>query len=240
MTFDEIFREYYSLYRGQASTIPVYGDREYTTAIQLGNAAIKKWERADGILWKDLYTTLAENAEVGLIKTITGGTTTYAAPADLRKPPGFVNINGTPFTVIPTQDVSAYTNESSRVVWFTGSAQQGYTMHVPAGTTTQTDGFTFDYPYYKKATLLTVTPTPAAIVPEMSDPTFMIQDMLATRAQQARNGFVFKAAKAESTLSLANMKIENDSGTYHNTQNMRDTGFGWGVPRYNGNADIRL
>lgn len=237
MNFDEIFREYYTLYRGQASKIPVFGDREYTTGIILGNAAIKKWERADGILWKELYKTLADDAVA--VKVVDGVTTAYVAPTDMMNPPGWVSINGSQYTVIPTQDISVYTGEQSRVVWFTGDAQNGFTMHMPAGVASANDTYTIDYPYYKKATQLPVATTPAAIIPEMSDPTFMIQDMLASRAQQARNGFVFKAAKAESTAALANMKIKNDSGTYHNTQNMRDSGSGWGVPRNNFN-DIRL
>lgn len=237
MDFNAIFREYFSLYRGQASKIPVYGEREYSTGVILANAAIKKWERADGILWKELYTTLADDATA--VKVVTSGTTSYAAPTNMMNPPGTITINGTQFVVIPSQDIELY-GENNRVVWFTGSAQEGYTMHMSAAVADGNNTYTIDYPYYKNATLLPTDSDPGAIVPEMSDPTFMIQDMLATRAQQARNGFVFKAAKAESTQALANMKIKNDSGTYHNTQNMRDTGFGWGRPQFNGNLDIRL
>lgn len=232
MTFEEIFTEYFSLYRGQASKIPVFGEREYTLGIIMGNSAIKKWERADGILWKELFTTYTASA------AIVDGTVTYAAPTNMRKPPAFVTINGVDIKVIPVQDLDLYSDTQTGIAWFTGSAQGGYSLNIRSLLSTHAAGGDITYTYFKKATLLPTTTTPAAIVPEMSDPTFMIQDMLATRAQQARNGFVFKAAKAESTAALANMKIENDSGTYHNGQNMRDHG-GWGVPQFS-KFDIRL
>lgn len=233
MTFDEIFREYYTLYRGQASKIPVFGDREYSTAIILANAAIKKWERADGILWKELFTTLADDGA----QTVVAGTTEYEAPTNMMSPPSWISIGGSQYEVVPTQDVSVYTSGTSRVAWFTGDPSNGFILHLPAGSASQSNGLVLDYPYYKRATQLSFSKSPAAIKPEMSDPTFMIQDMLATRAQQARNGFVFKAAKAESTASLANMKIKNDSGSYHQAI---DVGSGnWGIPRNNFN-DIRL
>ena len=62
MNFSEIFEEYYTIFRGQNSNIPVSGDREYDTAIQLGNNAIRKWDRADGVEWKELRTTLIKDA----------------------------------------------------------------------------------------------------------------------------------------------------------------------------------
>lgn len=235
MTFDEIFREYYVLYRGQATKIPAFLDREYTTAIILANAAIKKWERADGILWKELYTTLSEDGPL----TISASTTTYDAPTNMMNPPGWVSIGGSQFQVIPTQDVSVYTSSSSRVVWFTGNPNSGFTLRMTTETANSNAGKVIDFPYYKRATQLSLVKSPAAVKPDMSDPSFMVQDMLASRAQQARNGFVFKAAKAESTAALANMKIKNDSGTYHNVQNLRNAGAGWGIPQNNFN-DIRL
>jgi hypothetical protein len=238
MTFDEIFKEYYALYRGQAVKTPVFGDREYMTAIQLANAAIRKWERADGELWRELFTVADANSD-GEMRMV-DGTVTYEAPKDMRKTPGFIQVGNSIVKTVHPAESDKYTGLEGRLVWFTGSAQGGYLMNITPGMARDFSGTAFTYTYYKKATLLPFDTDPGDIVPEMSDPTFIIQDMLATRAQQARNGFVFKAAKNESTQALANMKIENSSGTWGNNQNLTDRGAGWGAPSFGAATDIRL
>ena len=64
----------------------------------------------------------------------------------------------------------------------------------------------------------------------MSDPNFAIQYMLASRFQNTRNGFGYKTAKFEADTALANMKIENNSGVYGNSESAVADG-GWGAPQ---------
>lgn len=245
MDFDEIFAEYFSQFRGQATSIPTFGDREYTLGIHLGNAAIRTWDRVDGQLWRELITTAGEQDTTNwATANRTLDAVTKTAPLNMRKPPAFVRFsNGTGYfdiTTIPPQEAKDYTDTSS-IVWFSGGANTGFTMHVGSNILSQYNGWTIDYVYVKKPTLLTIATTPAAIVPEMSDPNFMIQHMLSSRARSARNGFLYKTSNADAKTALLNMKIENDSGVWGNSDRMRDLlikGQGWGV-----NApidDIRL
>ena len=243
-TFSEIFAEYYSLFRGRATSIPVFGDREYGVGIELANSAIRKWDRADGQLWRELQVR-AQDQTTGvwatLNRTITNGTLGYVTPNNMRKPPGHVYFfNGTQqksVKVINPEQADGRT-ELAESVLFTGGANTGYTMVIGQRISEQYDGWQVDYIYTKKPTLMTLASDPSALVPDMSDPNFMIQDMVASRAAQSRNGFLYKTAKADAQTALANMKIENNSGTFGNTQNALDVRSGWGTR--NRNNDIEL
>lgn len=236
-TFADIFNEYYTLYRGQGSNIPVFGDREYTIGIHLANNAVKKWERADGVLWRELINTL-QNASDGT-KTISSGLVSYTAPTDMRKPPAFIRLytgDGTNYHDIPVVDPEEHKDVSptASIAYFLGGAGAGYTMKIPQQIATNYNGYSIDYIYTKKATLFRTDTTPAAVVPQMSDPNFMIQEMVASRAAQSRNGFLYKVAKADATTALQNMKIENNSGTYGHTWKLKgrgsNAGFGIASP----------
>jgi hypothetical protein len=234
MEYQDIFAEYFSQFRGQAVQIPVFGDREFTVGIYRANNAIRKWERADGQLWRELIAR-ASDQDITVFpvvaKTVANGTVAYAAPTNMRKPPAEVWVynagNYQRLEVVDNVDISGI-NELSSAVTFLGSANTGYTMYISNQTSVDYDGWTFDYLYVRKATLLTVDTDPSAIKPDMSDPNFMIQDMLATAFSAARNGFGYKVAASEKSVALVNMKIEDSSGTYNNSHRLKlDTG--WGV-----------
>lgn len=240
MDFSEIFAGYFSQFRGQATAIPGFGDREYKFAIQLGNSAIRTWDRVDGQLWRELIVS-ASSQEVGVWATadrsINSASVSYVVPNNMRKPPAFVrfsNSNNNGYHDVPTippQEAKSYSDLSS-VVWFEGGANTGYTMHIGQNIATQYDTWTVDYIYVKKPTMLTTATDPSAIVVDMSDPEFMVQKMVELRSRPARNGFLYKTASADAKTALLNMKIENDSGVWGNSDRMRDllsSGQNWGV-----------
>jgi hypothetical protein len=240
MTFAEIFAEYYANFRGQATNIPTYGDPEFTLATQLGNNSIRKWDRADGQLWRELITTASEDDSGDLL--VSTGLFDYAAPTNMRKPPAFVRFtSGGSYFDIPVSEPQNALNDAasnSSIVWFSGSANSGYTMWIGAGIATEYNGYSVDYPYVKKPDMLPTDSDPSNVEPDMSDPNFMIQDMLAARFTISKNGFGVNVAKREATLALANMKLENNSGMYGNSESL-GTDSGWGVP--SGNiGDIKL
>lgn len=220
MNFDAIFEEYYTIFRGQNSNLPTTGDREYETAIQLGNNAIRKWDRADGVEWKELRRTLLA-ATTG-VKLTSAGITAYAAPTDMRKPPAFISVGAKEkIKVVSPAVADQYGGVSSAYAYFTGSANTGYVLNFNNGADAN---LAINYLYLRKPTLI----TDGATIPDMSDPNFMIQEMLATRFLNNRNGFGYKIAKQEATLALQNMKIENNSGTEGNSDNLGGSG-GWGM-----------
>lgn len=217
MNFKEILTEYYTIFRGTATKIPVEGDREYVLALNLANSAIRKWDRADGQLWRELWTTAVLDGSADLT-TITGSE--YAAPNNMRKPPAFISVGGRRLPVLQPHEAQNYSSLSA-FAYFAGTANKGYTMYSEVSPT----GLDIDYPYLKKPTLMKNDKS----VPDMSDPNFMIQYMLAQRFAQERNGFGFRAAKQEADRALQNMKIENNTGTYGNASNVGQSGAGWGV-----------
>lgn len=238
MDFAEINEEYYAIFRGQASSIPVFTDREYKLAIRLANNAIRKWERADGTLWRELKDMLQlQNLTIApaLTKVVVSGTTSYATPSNMRKPPSKVSFfNGTSQVWYPVIKIHELENfpELTSTVAFIGSANSGYTMYIGSQTSIDYNGYSIDYMYNKKATMFSTATDPAAEIPEMSDPNFIIHEMVASRYANARNGFGYKVAKADATTALMNMRIENDSGDYNSTEVPHNSGS-WGSNKTN-------
>ena len=243
MNFGDIFAEYFSQFRGQATSIPVFGDREYTLGIYLANAAIRKWDRVDGVLWRELFDRAQDQSTAifpATASVLSSGTLSYAAPTNMRKPPKEVWLfnNGQYQRIEVTKpEQTSGLNELHSDVTFLGSANGGYTMKISQHLSDQYDGWNVDYLYVKKPTFFTIATTPAAMIPEMSDPNFMIQDMLVTRHTSNRNGFGVKVASSEAKAALLNMKIENSSGVPGRSDNWGvDVGWGKNEPV----GDIKL
>lgn len=245
-TFGEIFNEYYTLFRGQGTSLPVFGDREFTVGIHECNNAIRKWARTDGALWRELTDTLQRQTLTiapAPTKLIVDGTTSYDTPSNMRKPPAKVSLYSGAgdrqvwFPVVAPHEIENFPELSSQVT-FIGSANTGFTMLIGQTLSEQYDGYSIDYVYYKNPVMLSTTVDPTNTIIEMSDPNFAIQDMLASRFTVARNGFGTKLAKSEATQALRNMRIENDSGNYGNMEVLKGA-TGWGNSQAN-NQDIRL
>lgn len=237
-TIKEIHDEYYAQFRGQGDSLPSFGNREFTLGLYLLRSAIKKWERADGQLWRELITSLskAKAADNTIVNTL--GSATVAAPSNMRKPPAWVFFTHSDGRVTRHKPVEPQDGATTNV-WFEGGANTGYTMHVGEQIAPALLGTTFDYRYYKKATMPSITVDPSATQIEMSDPNFAVQYMLSARFQNTRNGFGYKTAKFEADTALANMKIENNSGVYGNSE-MELADGGWGVPQGGGFGSMEL
>lgn len=236
MTIKEIHDEYYAQFRGQGTSLPVYGDQEFSLGMILLRAAIDKWDRVDGELWRELNTSLAtqKTLDPTIINTVSG--TSMAAPSNMRKPPAeitFTLTNGSTATYAVNNPQDA----SVSGIWFVGGANTGYTMRIGSDLIATLTGATYDYRYIKKPFKPTVGVDSSTQSIDMSDPQFAVQYMLALRFQQARNGFGFKAAMQEAMNALANMRLENSSGTWGGAETMKTDGV-WGV--YVNTNDIRL
>lgn len=233
MTYDEIFAEYYPLYRGQA-TVPAVTDREYLLGIPLANNAIRRWDRADGVLWEELYTTnQVEGSNGGGTLTLVSTAASSTGPTNMRKPGSDIVLTSPTDTtrkkripVVAASEVYAK-SDAATYAYFVGSANSGTWVLYFNGDMTQYNGWTLDYVYYKKPTLFTVG---GGEENEMSDPNFIIQTMLQSRFVNSRNGFAYTDAKANAIDALRNMVIENNSGSPGNSWNLLGTdttpGFG--------------
>jgi hypothetical protein len=230
MDYDAIFAEYYPLYRGQAS-VPGSGDREYLLGIPMANNAIRKWDRADGVLWNELKTSAQVEQDGDLVVDTTA--TVYQGSDNMRKPPAKVRLtdpaNSQHYFDLTTvsQDKIEDINPQSSYAYFTGSANTGWSFYLNSPSLSTYNAWTIDYLYIKRPTLITT----GTDIPDMSDPNFIVQSMLATRFVNSRNGFAFSTAKADATDALRNMIIENNSGTYGDSWNLlketpQSPGFG--------------
>lgn len=247
MQFKDIFAEYYSIVLGQSTSIPGTSNREFINAVYLCNNAIRTWDRVDGQLWRELIATFADelvvDPTVGGDILIAANKTSYAAVGNMRKPPSFVRLfSGGTYDDVPVVPVQQAENMTSNDVgvYFTGSANAGYTMHIGPQLAAQRAGWSIDYVYVRKPRLLPTAADKmneaAEVYIDMSDPNFAIHSMVAAKAANARNGFLFKTSNAAATTALLNMKIEDSSGT-HNASDRLALDRGWGV---NSGIDARI
>jgi hypothetical protein len=174
--------------------------------------------------WNVLWKSLSDDGATPIVDA----QYTYAI-ADMRKPPKQITIGGSPLAVIDPAQVDLV---NQNCAWFTGSPSAGWTLHIRT-ITAQMVGEAIDFVYLKQPNEI----VDGTSVIEMSDPTFLIHDMLAARFTNARNGFAVKVHKGEAMQALQNMKVEDISGTYGKSDNLNKSsgGSGFGVTR---NASI--
>jgi hypothetical protein len=233
MDYDAIFEEYYPLYRGQA-TVPDSSDREYQLGIALANNTVREWDRADGKLWNELFTTnQLTGSDNGAATTFDITATSLVAPTNMRKPGAYVTLtdpaNTSNYRKIPVVDASdVYAKgQNSTYAYFIGSAsRQDWALYFN-GIYTPYSGWNVDYVYYRTPTFFTLG---GGEIADMSDPNFIIQGMLKRRFVNSRNGFAYNDAREQATNALMNMVIENDSGAPGRGWNLLETdqtpGFG--------------
>lgn len=226
MTFSDIFAEYYTLYRGD-SEVPDTDDPEWTTALRLANNAIRRWQNVDAVYWNELWTSRVLSG-TGADSTVGLDDVTYAGPTNMLFPGGYVRITHPTsgafddIQLIEPNDVQSQSSLSSYSYW-TGGAQGGWTLRLGANDVTSDHAsWTIDYPYYKTPTLMTA----AGSTPEMSEPAFMVHDMLANRFRASRNWPAYQSARRDADLILANMITRNTAGTWDAPFDMQDKSGG--------------
>lgn len=230
MDYDAIFTAYYSLFRAD-SDVPTSTDDEYTVGLRLANEAIKYWENYDGTLWNELYDTLQNSTQTvpALVKTITTGTTTYAAPTNFRKAGGFVRVKdalGNDAEVYPIIEPNEmqFQNKDSRYCFFTGDSANGYDLNLNPAPTSELNGLDIDYVYYKTATVFTT----GTDVTEMKNPYFIVHRMLGNQFRASRNPY-YQSAMSDAAYAIKTMQTDNNSGSWANTPTLTDnsgTSFG--------------
>ena len=226
--FNDIFAQYYSLYRGEADT-PASTDDEYTVALALSKEAITRWANYDGTYWKELFTTAGTNG-TGASLTIVAGTSDYAAPTAMREAGGFVRVKDADgftvqsYPIIEPEQVQ-FRNDLATYAYFTGDPNNGFTLHLNPAPDATLAGLTLDYTYYKKPTYFT-TGTDKT---EMADPMFIVHRMLANRFRISRNPY-YSSAKIDAEDCLKTMQMDNNSGNWADPWSLVDnSGSVWGA-----------
>lgn len=223
MTYDEIFAQYYTLYRAEATT-PDSSDDEYIIGMRLANEALNRWANYDGMYWPQLFAL--SGGSTGGVVTTTSGTRAYLTPTDFKEAGGWININsaGTRQSLIPiiAPEEAQFRVPDSSYAYFTTIAggRQQLNLSLDPGTT----GSSIDYVYYKKPTQYTT----GSSVSEIPNPDFIVHRMLANRFRASRNPY-YTSALRDAEDALKNMKIDADSGTWANPWQVADrSGTQWG------------
>ncbi len=230
LTETEIILIIFELYEGD-NTGWTSTSSEYISARAFCNAAIRKWERYDNTVWRDLFTTLTANTQSSpaLVKTLTAGTYTYTCPTDFLRPCSWVRTVSSGGTVtfwevIPPEKVAKLDENSGYFCYFTGSVKDGFVLNFNSELTLTT-GDTITYEYYKQATLLTATTSTT----EVSDPYFIVYYVLARILKN--DGEDYTEEEAQWKELLENMKTANMSGYFDVPNTVEDplsglAGFG--------------
>ena len=209
MTEQEILQAVYTMLEGDVDYWDATSD-EYLAGRIYCNAAINRWERLEGIRWRELYATLTDSA-VGLggDKTLTAGTYSYDCPSDFRFLLGAVRTvdadgNSTYFTVVPPEKVAQLDDTISNWCYITGNPKDGYDLHFNPGLILTT-GHTISYEYYKTATKFSAISSQS----EMADPYFIVYFVLSrfygNDGEDGKANQAFQEAEAR----LDQMKTEN-------------------------------
>lgn len=182
-------------------------DDEYKLFKVYGNNAINRWESDNGVLWNELWSNLTAAADG--TKTITSGTDTYAAPTDMRYPGGWIRLTSGDqedrYQVLhPHQVQKLGVNSGQKVAWYTGNPGAGFTLNLWPTPTTEIDGWTINYDYYKlAATLSTGTDKP-----EMLDPFFIVY-YICSEVVREEDPTRWKSFRDDAEEKLKQMEVNN-------------------------------
>lgn len=227
MNFSDIFSTYYIEFRAD-SDVPDITDPEYLMALRFANVAINKWKQVDGVLWNELWTTRAD-ADDG-DSTIVAGQLDYAAPDDFVYPGGYIRLGGVDQS---SQTLQIYSPEEAQTMrgtfaYFLGNPADGYTLRL-SNVADNLAGLAIDYDYYRAPTLM----TSGTDIPDMADPYFIVNSMLADRFRGARNFPAYQTAKRDADQALQSMITRNSMGTPTRGWTIRDTIPGFGTNNIN-------
>jgi len=227
MTFEEIFSTYYIEFRAD-SDVPDITDPEYLMAKKFANVAINKWKQVDGVLWNELWTSRAISEEGD--DTIVAGQLEYEAPDDFVFPGGYIRLGGGDQS---SQILQVYSPEEAQTMrgtfaYFTGNPADGYMLRL-SSVADNLAGLAIDYDYYRAPVLM----ENASDIPDMADPYFIVNSMLADRFRGARNFPAYQTAKRDADSALQNMITRNAMGTPTRGWTIRDTVPGFGSNNIN-------
>lgn len=224
LTESDIIDQIYSDYEGDNTTWSATS-AEYLTARRYCKAAIIRWEFLEGVIWPELYTTLAAAADG--TKTTTAGTWSYGCPTDMRLPPqpgNYVRIvdsgsNSSYYKVIPLSKVEQLDNTNDKFCYFTGNQKLGFTLNINDNLTLTT-GNTIKYEYYRRATYFTATTSTT----EMSNPMFIVH--YALHRFYKNDGLLDESQEELQIAESLLQEMKSDASSIITDQVAGDDGFG--------------
>jgi hypothetical protein len=194
MTTDEALQQIHILLEKNID-YPTVGDEDYTVRLALLKDAVQTWENEEGVLWNELFVSLADAADGD--KETVAEQSDYDCPSDFKFPAGYLKIATNNFyPLVRPENVQKYDPNNGERYWYvTGNKATGYTYHLHPIPTV--GGETINFNYYKNASL----PTSGSSVLEMSDPQFAVYWALAELTKEENPGL------AQNYLDIAMAKL---------------------------------
>lgn len=200
MTEQDIQNAIAALYESTNAS-PATTDEDYLTRRLLMNRALHRWERLPGFFWDSLWTRTAPTAVTS--------SSTYTAPADLRRAGGWVDVLDTDgitrlkrYPVIKPNDAQAK-SATDTFAYFTGSDVAGRTLNLNPAPDSSIIGKNFVYNYYKKVTEYTAPTT----ISEIPDPEYIIHSVVAELWKGDNNTASYQTSLAEAEERLKGLQI---------------------------------
>jgi hypothetical protein len=200
------------------ATAPTAGDEDYTVWTSLVNAAINLWETEEGVLWDELFITLASAADGD---KSTDGTTEYTLPTLFAFPASAyvwvgTGTSKTPYKVIDVSEVQLLANNVEKWCYFV----KGFLEFNP--NLTMSTGNTISYNFYKFATKVSA----GADVIEMSDPMFTVYYAVGELKKEEGDTSALQTASQK----MESMKTKNTMPAWfqsdNNLEDSTDEGLG--------------
>lgn len=199
------------------STPPTSGEEDYNVWMGLLNIAINIWENEEGVLWRTLFTTLAESPD-GTKTTTTAES--YTLPALFQfSASAYVWLGSgnqkTAYKVIPIEKAQLLENNNDRWCYFTETTLE-FNPNLTIGA-----GQTINYNYYKYATKLTTGTSTF----DMTDPFFAIYYAISELKKDEGD----TSALTVATQKLEAMKTKNILPAWYEDNTLdgvSDDGFG--------------
>lgn len=214
----------HTLYENDNAT-PASTDDDYLIRRNLMNVMVNRWENNMGTLWNELWTNTSVTS-TGATLTIATADSTYAAPTAFMFPGGYVkvlNADGTiakTYMVIKPEEVQKY-SQSEAFAYFRGDNSGGYTLVLNPAPTSELNGLTLNYDYYKRATAFTATTSKS----EMSDPFYIVHGVVAELHKADNNLALYDSSLAEAEDRLKQMVMRNTMYGHYQDMGIEDNQY---------------
>lgn len=196
---------------------PDVSSEDFLVRLEYCNASIEKWEDEQGIEWKELYGNLSGT----LVNGICNNQTTLA---DFKRPAGLLKIGEDKYTYVRPENVEREVrNNPSKKIYTVTGYKGAFSINVyPV-----VDGaFTLDYRKY--ATKFTTGEETTPI--QMSDPSFIIHDVLAQLYLDDDNGTQANVEIQVASAKMDAMRLANETDPFNSNNGFPDDenfdGFG--------------
>ena len=191
---------------------------DYIVRLEYVNASIDKWQNEQGIEWKELFGEITGTLTAGMFNNQT-------TLADFKKPSGQLRVGTDKYEYIrPEGFLDEQERNPSRKIYTVMGSRGQYTIKVfPV-----VDG-SFTLPYRKYATKYT-TGTENTPHIQMSDPEFIIHDVLAQLYLDDDNGTQANVEIQISGAKMEAMRLANETEPFNNDNKIPEdddfVGFG--------------